>query len=32
VSENADLAAAYPRQRMARLEVTLRDERQISHF
>ena len=32
VSESADLAAAYPSQRMARLEVTLRDGRRISHF
>ncbi|WP_354122607.1 MmgE/PrpD family protein [Bradyrhizobium sp. LA6.7] len=32
VSESADLAAAYPSRRMARLEVTLRDGREISHF
>ncbi|WP_354140848.1 MmgE/PrpD family protein [Bradyrhizobium sp. LB11.1] len=32
VSESADLAAAYPSQRMARLEVTLSDGRRLSHF
>ena len=32
VGESADLAAAYPSQRMARLEVTLRGGRRISHF
>lgn len=32
VSEAADLAAAYPGRRMARLAVTLRDGRRIDHF
>lgn len=32
VSEDAELAAAYPKKRMARLLVSLKDGRQISHF
>ncbi|SEO02539.1 MmgE/PrpD family protein [Pseudomonas sp. NFACC39-1] len=32
VTEDAELAAAYPKKRMARLHVRLKDGRQINHF
>lgn len=32
VTEDAELAAAYPKKRMARLFITLKDGREISHF
>jgi 2-methylcitrate dehydratase PrpD len=32
VSEDPEIAAAYPRRRMARITVRLRDGREIGHF